>query len=74
MVSEKIKDEVKKMNHKFVPVTFQPKGKDVMTAYEVRELEMAKKLQLIVKNMFFKLNQNDAIRNKRTTTAAVNFT
>jgi hypothetical protein len=35
MISERIKEEVKSMNHSFKPITFQPKGKDVMTAYEI---------------------------------------
>jgi hypothetical protein len=35
MISQKIKDEVKSMNHSFKPITFQPKGKDMMTAYEI---------------------------------------
>ena len=51
MISEKIKEEVKNMNHNFNPVTFQPKGKDIMTAYEIGVLLTAKRLQVFVKTM-----------------------
>ncbi|EGR27982.1 hypothetical protein IMG5_185650 [Ichthyophthirius multifiliis] len=51
MITQKIKDEVKNMNHSFKPITFQPKGKDVMTAYEIAGLATQKKFQGILKNL-----------------------
>ena len=44
------------MNHSFKPLQFQPKGKQMMVAYEVGQLNTVKKFQEIFNN----INQNKA--------------
>lgn len=52
------------MNHSFKPLQFQPKGKSMMVAYEIGQLNTVKKFQVILNNM----NQNKTKKSKKVMT------